>query len=108
MPAYMKDFYTPDHPGYKQYIDLVKKGCPKCGGRLFNSNLWPIGLVYCDDVHACAMEYQYNDDGGWVVDENGQPGKLNERFRFVNETEEYKEKAREYKRRLLEKSKQYA
>ena len=105
----MKDFYVPGHPGYDKYIALCKKGCPRCGNRLFNSTSWPIGLVYCSDVHACAFEYEYDGDGGWILDSNGKPGKLNERFRFINETEEYRNKAKEYQRKLIEKSeKQYA
>ena len=105
MSAIYKDFYTPEHPGYEEYMKLVKKGCPKCGERLYNSSTWPTGLVYCSDVHVCAMEFQYDGHGGWILDANGKPGKLNERFRFSNETEEYVQKAAEYRRKLIEKSK---
>ena len=97
MSALDKEFYIEGHPGYKQFMDLVKKGCPRCGNRLMQRGVWPIGLVHCDNVHECAMEFQYDDNGNWVVGPDGKPGHLEERFRFLNETEEFyrmrKEKA---------------
>lgn len=81
MPSFMKEVYgDPGHPEYTNYITLCKRGCPVCGHRLFQKGTFAIGLVMCEAVSSCCMEYEYDGHGGWKVNEKGKPGKRNTRF----------------------------
>ena len=76
-----KQFYGDvNHPEHGNFIKLSRRGCPKCGGRLFQKGAIPVGLVMCESVSSCCMEYEYNGDGGWCIDVDGNAGVKNPRF----------------------------
>ena len=100
MPSYMKEHVgLKEHPEHEKFMELVRKGCPKCGERLYQKGGFPIGLVHCDNIYDCDYEFEYLD-GAWKLGENGMPGRLNERFRSYEQTDAY----RAEKRRLKEKA----
>ncbi len=99
MSAIMKEHYVPEHPGHEEFMKLVKKGCPRCGDRLYQKGLWPIGEVYCDNYLECAHEFVYNGNGKWLDGPDGKPGQLNERYKFPTQTAEYKRTMKELKER---------
>ena len=102
MPSYMKEYYgVPEHPEYGRFIELASQGCPRCRrGTLYQKGAWPIGLVMCENTIGCCYVFQYNGEGGWVLDDEGKPGVYDESYKPITFRKAFVDDYNEYLKRV--------